>query len=193
MAAAEPWPDDAVEVGRIAGAWGVKGWVKVQPFSTDPQALLAARAWFLKPAEPAPAAGIVKPAAAAALPPPHLQITTARRHGEVVVASADGIADRAAAEALKGARIFVSRANFPKAGDGEYYWIDLIGLDVLNREGQWLGRVDSLIDNGPQTVLRLVDDRASEAVERLVPFVDAYVDDVSLEQRRITVDWGLDF
>ena len=96
------------------------------------------------------------------------------------------------AEALKGARIFVSRASFPQADEDEYYWVDLIGLQVVNREGQSLGTVADLIDTGPHTVLRIVDPTA-EGGERLVPFVDAYVDDVNIAERRITVDWGLDF
>jgi 16S rRNA processing protein RimM len=185
------WPDDAVEVGRVADAWGVKGWIKVQPYAEDPAALVAARRWFLKPAE---ATGPVKPATAGAKPlPPFLDIVSARRHGEVVVAGAKELPDRNAAEALKGARVFVSRAEFPKTDGDEFYWVDLIGLAVVNREGQALGQVDDLIDTGPHTVLRVVDASGPEPQERLIPFVNAYVDDVSLEQRRITVDWGLDF
>jgi 16S rRNA processing protein RimM len=190
MAPAEAWPDDAVEVGRVADAWGVKGWIKVQPFSVEPQALLAARQWFLKPAD-APSA--VKPAAAARSVPPVLHISASRRHGETVVAGAQELPDRTAAEALKGARIFVSRATFPKTEADEYYWIDLLGLAVVNREGQSLGEVADLIDNGPQSVLRVVDRSAAEPVERLIPFVSAYVDEVKLDERRIVVDWGLDF
>jgi 16S rRNA processing protein RimM len=191
MAAVEGWPEDAVEVGRVANAWGVKGWIKVEPFSAEPQALLAARQWFLKAAE-GPSA--VKPAAAPARSlPAQLNITAARRHGETVVASAQELPDRTAAEALKGARVFVSRASFPKTDGDEYYWIDLLGLMVVNRQGETLGEVADLIDNGPQTVLRVVDAGGTEPVERLIPFVAAYVDDVNLAERRITVDWGLDF
>lgn len=184
------WPEDAVEVGRVADAWGVKGWIKVQPFSSEPDALLAARRWFLKPAD-TPA--VPRPAAASARPlPPLLTVQGARRHGDVVVAGAAEVPDRNAAEALKGARIFVSRADFPQSGEDEYYWVDLIGLEVVNRQGERLGEVADLIDTGPHTVLRIVDPSA-EGGERLVPFVDAYVDRVDLAERRITVDWGLDF
>jgi 16S rRNA processing protein RimM len=191
MAVAEGWPEDAVEVGRVADAWGVKGWIKVQPFSAEPQALLAARQWFLKAAQ-GPSA--VKPAAASAGSLPlQLHITAARKHGETVVASAEELPDRSAAEALKGARVFVSRASFPSTGSDEYYWVDLLGLVVVNRQGELLGEVVDLIDNGPQTVLRVVDARTPEPAERLIPFVGAYVDDVNLGERRITVDWGLDF
>jgi len=187
--AADGWPEDAVEVGRIVDAWGVKGWIKVQPFSNEPQALLASRDWFLKAAD---ADRAVKPAAAAGRLPPRLTVTAARRHGDGVVASAEHVPDRNAAEALKGARVFVSRASFPKADDGEYYWVDLIGLEVVNRQGDRLGNVADLIDTGPHTVLRVAGD-GPEAPEHLIPFVAAYVDDVSLSERRITVDWGLDY
>lgn len=192
MAAVEGWPEDAVEVGRVADAWGVKGWIKVQPFAVEPQALLAARHWYLKAAEKHGSA--IQPAAAlAGSLPSALHITAARRHGDAVVASAQEVPDRTAAEALKGARIFVSRASFPTTDADEYYWVDLLGLAVLNRQGEMLGEVADLIDNGPQTVLRVVDARGAEPVERLIPFVAAFVDDVSLAERRITVDWGLDF
>jgi 16S rRNA processing protein RimM len=99
---------------------------------------------------------------------------------------------------MKGARIFISRASFPTAGDGEYYWVDLIGLDVVNRQGEALGTVIDLIDTGAHSVLRIQRPAGEAGVpegasERLIPFVAAYVDDVNLSERRIMVDWGLDF
>ncbi len=194
-AAEADWPADAVEVGRIVDAWGVKGWIKVQPFAADPQALLSSRRWFIKPpddsgAQRRPGAG----GAQSAL----LRIIQAKEHGDVVVAQAHDVADRSAAEALRGTRIFVGRSSFPTAGDDEYYWIDLIGLAVVNRQGERLGTVAGLLDTGPHSVLRVVPDAPTagtptEEAERLIPFVAAYVDDVSFGERRITVDWSLDF
>jgi 16S rRNA processing protein RimM len=193
---APAWPDDAVEVGRILGAWGLKGWVKVQPFTADPQALFSTRRWFIRPPEDSAAKGAVKrPAAAsgaaATMLPTLLKIAEAKDHGELVVARAHDVDDRDQAEALRGARVFVARSSFPTAGPDEFYWVDLIGLEVVNRAGERLGTVVGLLDTGPHSVLRVAS--ASEADERLIPFVAAYVDDVSLEQRKITVDWGLDF
>ncbi|UZD54168.1 ribosome maturation factor RimM [Caldimonas aquatica] len=187
------WPDDAVEVGRIVDAWGVKGWIKVQPYSADPQALFSSRRWFLQPPNgPRPAA---KPGAPAAGPIPRLlKITHAREHGDWVVACAQELPDRTAAEALKGARVFVSRASFPTAAQDEYYWVDLIGLEVVNREGAALGRVTDLLDTGPHCVLRVqAEVPGGEAIERLIPFVSAYIDSVDLAARRIVADWGLDY
>jgi 16S rRNA processing protein RimM len=131
-------------------------------------------------------------------PPKLLKITAAREQGDGVVASAQEVPDRNAAELLKGARVFVSRASFPTADEGEYYWVDLIGLEVVNREGIVLGTVTDLLDTGPHSVLRVQPKdvpagmSALEA-ERLIPFVAAYVDQVDMAQKRILVDWGADY
>jgi 16S rRNA processing protein RimM len=172
------FPADGVEVGRIIGAWGVKGGFKVLPFADDPQALFSTKRWHLRAAD--------GPGMA---PPPLLRITQSRAHGDVVVATAQEVPDRNAAEALKGARVFVARSSFPTAGADEYYWVDLIGCEVVNREGVVLGAVADLLDTGAHSVLRVGqgDD------ERLIPFVAVYVDDVDLVARRITVDWQPDF
>ncbi|WP_298832899.1 ribosome maturation factor RimM [uncultured Piscinibacter sp.] len=188
--AAEPaWPDDAIEVGRIAGAWGVKGWFKVQPFASEPQALFSSRRWFLK------APGEARPQRPGSPPLPLLlKIAESREHGDGVVARSLDIADRDAAEALRGARIFVGRASFPTAGADEFYWVDLVGLSVVNRQDQPLGTVVGLLDTGAHSVLRVMPEGGKgESDERLIPFVGPYIDEVSLEQRRIRVDWGLDF
>ncbi|WP_313082095.1 ribosome maturation factor RimM [Pulveribacter sp.] len=178
-------PADAVEVGRIADAWGVKGWFKVLPYSSDAEGLLSARTWFLQPAERGGKntfAGTVQ-----------LDIRQARIHSDAVVAWARGVDDRDAAEGLRGARIFVPRSGFPAAGEDEYYWVDLIGLEVVNREGVALGTVRDLLPTGPQTTLVLSYEEDGKPHERLVPFVSAFVDQVDLAGRRITVDWQPDF
>lgn len=195
--APEPaFPDDAVEVGRVLGAWGIKGGIRVQPFSKSPDALFSSRRWFIRPPE-APATS-VGPKSASLNYPPVLRILHSKAQGDAVVATAQELPDRNAAEAMKGARIFIARANFPTAGDGEFYWIDLIGLAVLNRQGEPLGEVVGLIDTGAHSVLRIrrpdvAEGATLEASERLIPFVAAFIDDVNLDQRRITVDWGLDY
>lgn len=180
------WPDDAVEVGRVIDAWGIKGGFKVLPFSADPQALFSSKRWFVRAPEGRPVS--------VAEPPSLLRITSARDHGDVIVAMAQGIADRGAAEALAGCKIYVSRASFPSVGSDEFYWIDLIGLTVLNREGETLGTVAGLLDTGAHAVLQVGSEGDDgKPVERLIPFVAAYVDDVDLPGRRIRVDWGLDY
>lgn len=184
------WPEDAIEVGRVLDAWGIKGWVKILSHSPDPQALFASRRWFLQPNEKA-LPGKAHPV------PPVLKILSVRDHGDGIVAQAEGVSDRNGAEALRGARIFVSRSIFPKPDPDEFYWVDLIGLTVVNREGVTLGDVVDLIDTGPHAVLRITPAGKPAPVkpeeEVLIPFVSAYVDDVDLPSRRITVDWGLDY
>ena len=181
-------PTDAVEVGRVMGAWGIKGGIRVKPFASDPQALFASKRWFLRPPDGPRPAGVKAPAF-----PGSLRIVTAKEHGDGVVATAQELADRDAAEALKGAAIFVSRASFPTPDEGEFYWIDLIGLQVHNRADVSLGEVIGLIETGPHCVLRIQPaGTQTEAEEVLIPFVDAYVDGVDLAARRIAVDWEID-
>ena len=152
-------PADAIEVGRIADAWGIKGWFKVLPYSASPEALFSSKRWFLQPSEK----------------------------------GAQDINDRNDAELLKGARIFISRASFPTPETDEYYWVDLIGLDVVNREGLALGQVRELLHTGPQTVLVLAYLEEGKSKERMIPFVGVYIDAVDLVSKRITADWQADF
>ena len=183
-------PEDAVEVGRVVGAWGIKGGIKVKPFAADPQALFSSKRWFVQP----PESPVARPGRPPALPT-LLRVVGAKEHGDGVVATLQEIDDRSAAEALKGARIFVPRSSFPTPDDDEFYWIDLIGLDVVDRQDTMLGRVVGLIETGPHCVLR-VQPEASEgspAGEVLIPFVAAYVDKVDLPAHRIVVDWAADY
>ena len=178
-------PADAIEVGRIADAWGVKGWFKVLPHSADPEALFSSKRWYLLPTERGPKAfeGCVR-----------LAVKEAKEHSSSIVATAHDVPDRNAAEALRGSRIFVSRASFPTAAEDEYYWVDLIGLDVINRQDEPLGVVRDLLSTGAQTVLVLeYSEEDGKPQERMIPFVSAYVDEVDLKARRIRVDWLTDY
>jgi len=175
-------PADAVEVGRIADAWGIKGWFKVLPHSASPEALFSSRRWFLLPPERGPASF-----SGAAL----LRIREAKEHADSVVACAHDLPDRNAAESLRGARVLVPRSSFPSLASDEYYWVDLIGLQVVNREGVLLGEVRDLMSTGPQTVLVIRGDDP-KGRECLIPCVSAHVGTVDLPGRRITVDWQPD-
>ena len=188
-------PADAIEVGRILDAWGIKGWFKVLPHSASPEALFSSKRWFLLP--PERSAKSRRPTEAAALQdwtePLLLRVKEAKDHSDSVVANSADIPDRNAAESLKGARIFVPRSSFPTPEDGEYYWVDLIGMQVANREGVALGEVRDLLATGPQTVLVLHAEEGGKAIERMVPFVSAYIDKVDTQARCITVDWQPDY
>ena len=177
-------PADAVEEGRIADAWGIKGWFKVLAYSADPEALFSSKRWYLQPAERGPKTfvGTVK-----------LAIREAKEHSDTVVASAQDVDDRTAAEALKGARIFIPRSSFPTAATDEFYWVDLLGLDVVNREGVALGQIRDLLSTGPQTVLVMEYTEDGKTLERMIPFVSQFVDGVDIPGRRITVDWQPDY
>jgi 16S rRNA processing protein RimM len=183
-------PADAIEVGRIADAWGIKGFFKVIPYSASPEALFSSKRWYLLP--PEPRAGVVAKAlnfTGCQL----MKIRSAKDHSDTVVAQADGCDDRDSAELLRGARVFVARSSFPTAAKDEFYWVDLMGLRVVNREAVLLGTVKDLISTGPQTVMVIEAQVDGKPHETLIPFVSVYVDDVSLTDKCITVDWQPDY
>lgn len=171
-------PGDLVQVGYISGAFGITGSVRVTPFSTDADALLAVKTWWLD-----------KPSLQS------VTVRTAKMHGGEVVAQIVGMLGRDAAEALKGAAVSIPRSAFPSLPENEYYWSDLIGLDVVNLQGEALGRVADMMHNGAQSILRVLPVPVGEdkAPERLIPFVDHFVKTVDLAGKTITVDWGLDY
>jgi 16S rRNA processing protein RimM len=202
------WPEDAIQVAYVLGAWGVQGWIKIQALASDPQALFSSRRWFLnhsennsssvvpakglpKPALPVTVRKTVGPVVAGVTLPCLVRVAEVKHHSTVIVAKLQDMDGRTQAEQLKGLGIFVSRASFPTPNSDEFYWIDLLGLSVLNRSGESLGVVVGLLDNGPHQVLRTQIE--SERDERLIPFVSAYIDKVDLAQKLITVDWGLDY
>lgn len=168
-------PEDLVLVGYIAGAYGLQGWVRIRPYSAEADALLHAKTWWLDK--------------------PEMRDVTrmqAREHSGDIVAQLMGVADRDAAEALKGATVQVSRSHFPALADDEFYWVDLIGMTVENLQGEALGTVADMMDNGAHPILR-VKPEADERQEMLIPFVDQFVIKVDREARKITADWGLDY
>ena len=194
-------PADAVEVWRVADAWGIKGWFKVLSHSSSPQAMFSAKTWFLQPSERGPRAF----AGAVLLP-----IRQVKDHSDTVVAWAEGIDDRSAAEALRGARIFIPRSSFPATTEDEYYWVDLIGCQVFS-EGKKMGIVQEVLDNGAHAILRVerfvvspdlptdsdadpipMLDAKGRPQEVLVPFVATHVQDVDILKRRIETDWPFD-
>jgi len=181
-------PADAIQVGRIADAWGLKGWFKVLPHSADPEALFSSKRWYLQPTERGKAAF-----AGTQL----MRIREAKVHSNIIVAVAHDMEDRDIAEALKGSRIFIPRSSFPTPELDSYYWVDLLGLSVVNREGIALGIVKDLMATGPQTVLVIEFTELVEGIEktqeRMIPFVSHFVDDVNLPVKRITVDWQPDY
>lgn len=173
-------PDDLVLVGHISGAYGIHGWVRIRPYSDDADALLHAKTWWLD-----------KPALR------DVDVMQAKGHGEDVVAQLMGVADRNAAEALRGTTVQVRRSHFPALDKDEFYWIDLIGLQVQNLEGDPLGSVADLMDNGAHPILRVQAAAGADGGEKpkewLIPFVDQFVKTVDQAEKRIVVDWGLDF
>lgn len=188
-------PDDLVELGVLRGPYGVLGWAHVRPYSADAEVLRSARRWWL--AVP-PQRGAGGPADAEPRVP--VAVTGVRWQGAELVAKWQGCDSPEAVQALRGARVFVARADFPEPPDGQVYWVDLIGAQVFNREGLRLGTVLQLQNNGVHDVLEVDpsavpagDPSGKRARTLLIPMVDAYVDQVDVDGRRIDVDWQPDW
>ncbi len=158
-------------MGRVAAPFGIKGWIKVQTFTETIDGLLGYEMWWLGSGDSwekyCIEDGVV--------------------HGKVILAKLLGAETREVVATLKGLEVAVPREALPEA-EGMVYWTDLVGLRVVNREGIYLGTVDSLLDNGAHGVMVVHGDR-----ERLIPFVPVHVDGVELDAGRILVDWQQDF
>lgn len=189
-------PADLVELGRIVGAYGVRGWVKVEPYSAQGGVLLAANTWWLGSGSGLRAQPVAK----------------SRPQGATVVAQFAGVDDRDQALRFRGCSVSVSRSAFPAADADEYYWVDLIGclaygVDDTPQAGQvLLGRVVEVLDNSAHGVLRIerlsvsegadpvpLLDAKGRAQELLVPFVAAHVHTVDLPAKRIDTNWPAAF
>jgi len=163
-----------LNVGQVSGVFGVKGWVKVYSFTDPRENILQYSPWFLQKNNQLR----------------EIKLLVGRRQGSLVVAELDGVGDRDLAAELIGANILIRKQQLPKASDGEYYWADLIGLEVRNQEGCKLGKVDHLLETGANDVLVVVDGE----LERLIPFLQqSTILKIDLDDGLIIVDWDPDF
>jgi 16S rRNA processing protein RimM len=168
-------------MGRVIGPYGVRGWIKVRPFSEVPEALVDYPQWWL-----------IQHGAESAR-----RVIDARMHGGVPIAHIEGVETREQAAALTGSDVAVRRDELPSIADDEVYWSDLPGCEVFNRKGERLGTVAEVQGMAAHPVLRVTNDAVegtqAASVEHLIPLVPAYVLSVDLEANRIEVDWGSDY
>jgi len=155
-------------MGRVAGSYGVRGWLKVVPDAGAEAALAGAQEWWIG-AEA-------------------YEVSAAKIHGAGVVAKLAGIETREQALAFKGRTVAVRRAALPEPDEGRYYLADLIGLGVVNESGTVLGVVMRTYSNGVHDVIEVAGERT-----RLIPWVAAVVKAVDLQAKRIEVEWGADW
>ena len=159
-------------MGRVAAPYGVRGWIKVQTLTESVDGLLAYNSWWIGPnAQWSPR-----------------RLLEGRVHGNGLVVRIEGVDERTAAAKLRGASIAVPRSELPAPPSGQYYWSDLIGLSVINRQGEALGQVAEILSTGAHDVIVVRGDR-----ERLIPFVGPVLCEVDLDAARLVVDWGLDY
>jgi 16S rRNA processing protein RimM len=164
-------PAGLVELGVVRGAYGVRGWVHVAPYAPDADVLRAARRWWLVGVQP----------------PREVEVLGVRRQGSGLVAKWRGCEDPETAERMRGVQVAVARGDFPSLPQGQYYWVDLIGLRVWNRSGRDLGRVKGLRASAAHDLLEIQADGGHGEI--LVPMIDRFVDSVDCDGGGIQVDW----
>lgn len=165
--------DELISVGKISGIFGVKGWIKVFSYTDVRENILVYSPWILKKGKETKL----------------VEVSNGRRHGKTVVACLDGLIDRDDAAELNGWDIFIRPEQLPKSRRGEYYWADLIGLQVKTVEGLDLGTVQQMLETGANDVVVVMGER-----ERLIPFLqEQTITNVDLEAGVMTVDWDPDF
>jgi len=163
-----------VIMGRIASAHGIRGWVRIQPFTEYVDSLLEYQTWWIGREQG---------------PWREVKVGPCEVHSKTLAALLPDCPDRNAAEKLKGLLISVPRASLPKPVEGEYYWTDLIGLAVVNEAGVRLGAVTKLLETGANDVLCVqCEDR-----EILIPFVATAIKRVDVGNNTILVDWSADY
>jgi 16S rRNA processing protein RimM len=166
-------PDEKVPMGRVVAPWGVKGWVKVEPYSDERDSLCGFPNWLLEKR------GKLQPVA----------VAECKVHGAHVVARFEGCDDRDQAEAWRGAQVMLRRGELPPPEPNEVYQADLIGLTVLGANGERLGRIVEILENPGNPVLRV----AGEDRERLVPFVPPVIRALDIEGGIVELEWGADW
>ena len=161
--------EEKIVVGRIVGLYGLRGWVKVYSYTQPVDNIVAYNPWYLRFAD------VWRT----------VELSTGKRHGKTVIAKLLGIDDRNQASLLVGAKIAISPGQLKPLAKGEFYWAQLVGLQVVNLNGELLGVVDYVLETGANDVLVL-----DGVAEMLVPFVqDDIIKSICLDERRIVADW----
>jgi 16S rRNA processing protein RimM len=165
--------DHPLVMGRFAAPFGVQGWLRVTSYTEVPENLLHYSPWYIRKQESWQVVDVV----------------SGRQHGKGLVVQLKDCTDRDAAAVLTGTDIGIFRSQLPAAEAGEYYWSDLIGMQVITKDERILGRLDHLFETGANDVMVVKGEQ-----EYLVPYIEGQVVvSVDPETREIRVDWDPDF
>ena len=174
-----------VELGKIVGVWGVKGWIKLHSYTRNRADIASYPIWWLQVTKESGSFPVDDESVA-------VDVLNCREQGPGVVAQIKGVDNRDQAAALIGQRILVRDVDLPVLPKGEYYWQQLIGLAVSDAQQSMIGRVASIIETGANDVL-VVESDESGTEDVLVPYTDEVVKDINIKAGTMVVDWDADF
>ena len=166
--------DELIELGYIAGFYGLKGWLKIYSFSNPRKNILAYDNWILQ------SENYIK----------QVKIKKGKEHGKGIIVSIVGYEDRNAVEELLKAKIFIKTSQLPALQENEFYWKDLIGFNVINQQNQTLGNVHGVIDNKVHDIMEI---KNKEQKSFLIPWVKQhFIINVDKKEKTILVDWEIE-
>ena len=172
-------------MGRIVAPYGIFGWLKIQPSTETIDSLLDYPEWWLGRDDNSAQPGIRN------TPWQKFKVEKAKVHTDMLLVKLQGIEDRDTALSFKSKHVAVPREQFPEPDEGEYYWSDLIGLNVTNQQNVEFGQITEVFETGANDVIVVKD--AGDGRERLIPFIDQVVIEVNLADKKMLVDWDAEF
>tara|TARA_R110002074_G_scaffold228259_2_gene400033 strand:- start:243369 stop:243923 length:555 start_codon:yes stop_codon:yes gene_type:complete len=162
-----------LKLGSISGVFGIKGWLKIYANTDEKENILSYQPWYIERNK-------VRQA---------VKVKAGKPHGKTIIVQLEGVDDRNEAETWIGCDIYIPSEQLKKLGKNEFYWSDLIGLNVVSLTGEKFGVIDHMLETGANDVMVVKGER-----ERLIPFsIDRIIKSIELEEKQMIVDWDADF
>ena len=182
--------NDCLQLGKLVGFWGVKGWLKVFSYTRPRINISQYQQWLLVKSSKQnnPSVSAIR-----------VSIKNCKEQGQNIVAKFDGIDYRDQAELLLGYEVYIEKTQLKPLQPGEFYWSEMLNCDVTNLQGVLLGKVESIMETGANDVLLVRQSQcdkvqnSSAVIEHLIPYSEEIVLSVDVENKVISVDWGEDF
>ncbi|HHL30999.1 MAG TPA: ribosome maturation factor RimM [Oceanospirillales bacterium] len=161
-------PDSRILIGKVSGCFGVKGWLKIFSYSDPRENITTYKSWLVGDKL--------------------FDSVESKKNGKLIVAKLEGINDKETAQTLIGQKIEILQSQLQQLDTNQFYWKDLIGLSVTNKQGVDLGIIKNMLETGSNDVIIIKGDR-----ERLIPYItDKTIIKVDLSNKTMLVDWHED-
>ena len=168
--------DSRILIGQVSGCFGVKGWLKIFSYSDPRENITTYKNWIID--------GKL------------YESIESKKNGKLVVAKLEGVDDKETAETFIGKNIEIEEQQLANLNNEQFYWRDLVGLEVSNTEGIVFGKIKNMLETGAHDVVIVKGNKKGER-ERLIPFItapslDKTILKVDLKGQTVLVNWHED-